>query len=85
MLERILNFACAVIPCDSCFVYTVEGDKLLLRASKNPHAEVVDKLNVGRAGRHRVGGAAPRVRRAVTARVARPTLYALCRTAGRRF
>ncbi len=46
VLERILNFACAVIPCDSCFVYTVEGDKLLLRASKNPHAEVVDKLNV---------------------------------------
>lgn len=46
VLERILNVACAVIPCDSCFVYTVEGDKLLLRASKNPHAEVVDKLNV---------------------------------------
>ena len=46
VLERILNFACAVIPCDSCFVYTVEGDKLLLRASKNPHAEIVDKLNV---------------------------------------
>ena len=71
VLERILNFACAVIPCDSCFVYTVEGDKLLLRASKNPHAEVVDKLNV------EVGQ--------VTARVARPTLHALCRTAGRRF
>ncbi|MGI4853660.1 MAG: uroporphyrinogen-III synthase [Janthinobacterium lividum] len=46
VLERIVSFACAVIPCDSCFVYTVEGDKLLLRASKNPHAEVVDKLNV---------------------------------------
>ncbi len=46
VLGRILNFACAVIPCDSCFVYTVEGDKLLLRASKNPHADFVDKLNV---------------------------------------
>ncbi len=46
VLERILHFACAVIPCDSCFVYTVEGEKLLLRASKNPHAEIVDKLNV---------------------------------------
>ena len=27
VLERIVNFACAVIPCDSCFVYTVEGEQ----------------------------------------------------------
>ena len=31
VLERILGFVCAVIPCDSCFVYTVEEDQLLLR------------------------------------------------------
>ncbi len=46
VLERILGFVCAVIPCDSCFVYTVEEDQLLLRASKNPHTDQVDKLNV---------------------------------------
>ena len=46
VLERIVNFACAVIPCDSCFVYTVEGEQLLLRASKNPHSDQVDKLNL---------------------------------------
>ncbi len=46
VLERIVNFACAVIPCDSCFVYTVEGEQLVLRASKNPHADQVDTLNL---------------------------------------
>jgi uroporphyrinogen-III synthase len=46
VLERIVKFACAVIPCDSCFVYTLEGEQLILRASKNPHADQVDTLNV---------------------------------------
>src|SRR5438105_2988731 len=34
-LSRIVAFVSVVIPCDSCFLYTVEGDKLILRASKN--------------------------------------------------
>lgn len=48
-LARIVTFVSAVIPCDSCFLYTLEGDKLVLRASRNPHAEEVDhlKLSVG--------------------------------------
>jgi signal transduction protein with GAF and PtsI domain len=45
-LERIIEFASAVVKCDSCFVYVREGDDLVLRASKNPHEEVVDRLKV---------------------------------------
>ncbi len=45
-LARIVTFVSAVIPCDSCFLYTLEGDKLVLRASRNPHAEEVDHLNL---------------------------------------
>ena len=45
-LERIIEFASAVVQCDSCFVYVREGDDLVLRASKNPHGEVVDRLKL---------------------------------------
>ena len=46
VLERITAFVVTVIPCDSCFIYTREDDKLVLRASKNPHADVVDRLGM---------------------------------------
>ena len=46
VLERIVTFVCAVVPCDSCFVWTLEGDKLRMRASKNPHADAVDRLEL---------------------------------------
>ena len=46
VLNRIVEFASAVISCDSCFVYVLEGDQLVLRASKNPHADVVDHLGI---------------------------------------
>ncbi len=46
VLERIAAFVVTVIPCDSCFIYTREDDKLVLRASKNPHADVVDRLGM---------------------------------------
>ena len=46
VLERIVGFVCTVVPCDSCFVYTLEEDKLVLRASKNPHAHELDQLNI---------------------------------------
>jgi uroporphyrinogen-III synthase len=32
--------------CDSCFIYVLEDGELTLRASKNPHAEVVDRLKL---------------------------------------
>lgn len=46
VLNRIVDFACSLIQCDSCFVYLLEGDQLVLRASKNPHSDVVDHLGI---------------------------------------
>jgi signal transduction protein with GAF and PtsI domain len=46
VLAQIVEFASALVKCDSCFVYVVEEDELVLRASKNPHAEVVDRLKL---------------------------------------
>jgi uroporphyrinogen-III synthase len=46
VLNRIVDFACAVVNCDSCFVYVLEDNQLVLRASKNPHADVVDHLGI---------------------------------------
>jgi uroporphyrinogen-III synthase len=46
VLARVVEFAVALVKCDSCFVYVLEGDELVLRASKNPHAEVVDRLKL---------------------------------------
>ena len=49
VLSRIIDTVTAAVRCDSCFIYVLEKDKLVLRASKNPHADVVDKLemNIG--------------------------------------
>jgi uroporphyrinogen-III synthase len=46
VLDRIVAFVTTVIPADSCFIYVLEGRKLVLRASKNPHAELVDRLGM---------------------------------------
>jgi uroporphyrinogen-III synthase len=46
VLGSIVDFVTTVIPCDSCFIYVLEQDKLVLRASKNPHADLVDQLGV---------------------------------------
>src|SRR6516225_7692570 len=46
VLDQIVTFACDVVKCDSCFVYVLEGDELVLRASRNPHQEVVDRLKI---------------------------------------
>ncbi|MHB1699211.1 MAG: uroporphyrinogen-III synthase [Acidobacteriaceae bacterium] len=46
VLGSIVDFVTTVIPCDSCFIYVVEQEKLVLRASKNPHADLVDHLGV---------------------------------------
>ena len=60
VLERVVEFIVSVIKCDSCFAYVLEGDELVLRASKNPHLEVVDRLTAAPGGGHHgVGGRAP--------------------------
>jgi signal transduction protein with GAF and PtsI domain len=46
VLSRLVDFASALVKCDSCLIYVLEGDELLLRASKNPHPEVVDRLKL---------------------------------------
>lgn len=46
VLSRVVDFASALVKCDSCLIYVLEGDELVLRASKNPHPEVVDRLKL---------------------------------------
>ena len=46
VLNRVVHFVSSVVQCDSCFIYVLENDELVLRASKNPHADVVDRLRL---------------------------------------
>jgi len=46
VLARVVDFATAVVKCDSCLVYVLEGEELVLRGSKNPHPDVVDRLKL---------------------------------------
>ena len=46
VLARRVDFASALVKCDSCRIYVLEGDELALRASKTPHPEVVDRLKL---------------------------------------
>ncbi len=60
VLEHIVDFVSTLVMCDSCFIYVLEKDRLVLRASKNPHADIVDHLGLrlgqgitGWVGQHR--------------------------------
>jgi signal transduction protein with GAF and PtsI domain len=46
VLGRVVEFASALVKCDSCLIYLLEDDELVLRASKNPHPDVVDRLKL---------------------------------------
>jgi uroporphyrinogen-III synthase len=46
VLGQIVDFATAVVSSDSCFVYVLEGDELVLKASKNPHPKEVNRLKL---------------------------------------
>jgi uroporphyrinogen-III synthase len=46
VLSRVVDFASVLVKCDSCLIYVLEGDELVLRASKNPHPEAVDRLKL---------------------------------------
>ena len=46
VLAHVVDFAASVVKCDSCFVYVLEKDELVLRASKNPRPEAVDRHNL---------------------------------------
>lgn len=46
VLARVVEFAADVVKCDSCFIYVLQDDELILSASKNPHEDVVDRLKL---------------------------------------
>lgn len=46
VLNRVVEFASALVKCDSCLIYVLEGDYLILRASKNPHPDIIDRLKL---------------------------------------
>src|SRR4051794_26856531 len=46
VLSKVIDFATALVKCDACLIYVLEGDELVLRASKNPHPDVVDRLKL---------------------------------------
>jgi signal transduction protein with GAF and PtsI domain len=45
-LGRVARFVSSVVKCDSCFVYLLDGKDLILRASKNPHTDILDHLTM---------------------------------------
>jgi uroporphyrinogen-III synthase len=66
VLVHIVDFVSTLVMCDSCFIYVLEQDRLVLRASKNPHADIVDHLGLrlgqgitGWVGQHREPVAIP--------------------------
>ncbi len=46
VLDRIVTLIAGEVDCDSCFIYLLENDELVLRASKNPHPELIDRLKL---------------------------------------
>src|SRR5260370_41046247 len=46
VLDRIITLVLSEIECGSCFIYILEGNELVLRASKNEHAELIGRLKL---------------------------------------
>src|ERR1700690_3024996 len=46
VLEKLVVFATSLVESDSCLVYVREGEDLVLRASKNPHQEFLNRLRL---------------------------------------
>jgi FixJ family two-component response regulator len=46
VLHEVVEFVASVVECDSCMVYVMEGDELILRASKNPHPESIGRVKM---------------------------------------
>ena len=60
VLARVVEFVAGIVKCASCLVYALDGDDLVLRASMNPHPEVVGRLKL-REGLGSTGWVAERV------------------------
>jgi signal transduction protein with GAF and PtsI domain len=46
VLNRVVHVVSSIVQCDSCFIYVLEDEHLVLRASKEPHRDVVDRLKL---------------------------------------
>jgi putative methionine-R-sulfoxide reductase with GAF domain len=46
VLSQVVDFAVSLVKCDSCLIYVQENDELILRASRNPHPDAVDRLKL---------------------------------------
>src|SRR3974390_1103490 len=46
VLRRVVEFVSDVVACDSCFIYVVEDGDLVLKASKNPHSEMIGRIKL---------------------------------------
>jgi len=46
VLDEVVQFVTSVTNCDSCLIYVMEKDELVLRASKSSDPEVVDRLSI---------------------------------------
>jgi len=46
VLDRVVEFATDLVKCDSCLIYVLEGEELVLRASRNAHPDSVDRLKL---------------------------------------
>jgi uroporphyrinogen-III synthase len=46
VFAQVVEFAASLVSCDSCFLYALEDGELILRASKNAHSDVVDRLKL---------------------------------------
>jgi signal transduction protein with GAF and PtsI domain len=46
VLNRVVHVVSSVVQCDSCLIYVLEGDQLVLRGSKEPRRDVVNRLQL---------------------------------------
>lgn len=46
VLTRVLDLVTVMVSCESCFVYVMEEENLILRASQDLHADLVDHLGL---------------------------------------
>ena len=46
VLNRVVEFATSIVRCDACLIFVLQNEKLVLRASKIPHAGLVDNLDL---------------------------------------
>lgn len=46
VLNRVVDVVTRVVQCDSCFIYVLENEHLVLRASKHPRTDIVDRLKL---------------------------------------